>query len=855
MSPGTTLVSNQTSSKTLVEAIEAAHQNLAGHVINTPTIRLPWLDGPGREVWAKLECQQHTGSFKYRNAFNALRDNPYQYVITGSAGNHALATAAAGKRLGKKVQVIAPETASELKVNRLVIDANVTLLGRDLFEASEAAIGRAHDSPRGPEKGVYYLSPYADFAGAAGAGTMMVEVTEDVGSFDKVIVPLGGGGLAAAIGAWCSVRSPDTEVICTHPAVFGRQFIPGMPFSEQLRRRTPATYSDGLAVQLTETTPFAEILDTTIKSVIQVDESLTASSIACILRLQSLLVEGAAATTVAALMDSTGETDNFQGRVLLLLTGGNVSSDVVAKALVAHVADPRMRQKLGLRHIINAVERHGSIEINHTVTGQAMIPRNHPPSYHIWQSLLASLMESLNGLETQMQVKLELSDHICLQIDPWVIKMFNDLRKRLVQLIDELQEVLKEQESVKLPLWTVEERYRVLLQMQSCIAMLCERASAAYDQSKRDWFFDISSQNTTAVNYDRYGVGKLRAMEIRLVNALGLGQESIELLLTSSGMAAFTTIQLYLLQQLNINDNILLPPYIYFEAMEQLQGLKHINLLYSPTFDAEDIVHEAEKTNAHVVFIDPVANIVGLPTTNIRHFAKIVCSCPGWADRIVVIDGTMVSGGMTIYDWFKGPHAPTVLYYESASKYLQLGLDLQMAGVVVYPSRLDECMRTIRRNAGTVLYSRGATLMPPVDYRLYQTRTSLLSDNAEKIHEHLQTGLRSVAEACFPNVWREFGWRHGGALITICLLGDGMNNKEGLEACIELILRAAEARDTPLTKGVSFGFSTSRISAASSMARDSEPFLRIAVGIDMEDISGLTDAVLTGVQEYVRLFS
>jgi threonine dehydratase len=79
----------------------------------------------------------------------------------------------------------------------------------------------------------------------------------------------------------------------------------------------------------------------------------------------------------------------------------------------------------------------------------------------------------------------------------------------------------------------------------------------------------------------------------------------------------------------------------------------------------------------------------------------------------------MASGAMDIYDWFHGAHAPNVFYYESASKYLQFELDLQIGGLLVYPSALDNEMRTIRRNSGAVMYSRNAALLPPLDFSMY----------------------------------------------------------------------------------------------------------------------------------------
>jgi len=841
--------------ESIVEGIQAAHIQLSGHVVRTPVIRLPWLDTSEREVWAKLDCYQHSGSFKYRGTFNALMNTSYTSIITASAGNHAFATALSGKRLGKDVFVIAPTTTSEVKVNRLKTDAEVTLLGRNLCEATKIAMERADNSSKEIETGVLYLSPYADFHVATGAGTVIVEAMEDAGDFDVVILPLGGGGLAAAVGSWCSLKSPSTQVVCTHPEVFGRTFsAAGFSISKELCQPTVATYADSLDVQLLEQTPFAEILDHTISSVIPVSESAIAVAIGSALRLQSLLIEGAAATTIAALISGTRISQQCRGRVLLLLTGGNVSSATIAKALVSEVSDPRLREQLGLRNAVPAVRRHGSMHMSHPSSNsnnQVL-----PSLYTVWQTLVERLGKSIWELKEMFDRKQTLAQQSELQNDAWSISIFTDLHRKIVDLHTQFTTDLATPDCA-LPYWVMDERYRILLQLQSVAASLLERASAAYDQAKRDWYFDITAQGTAALNYARNGSVDLRHLECKILDALGLSvhNQPIELLLTSSGMASYQLIEHYLIRHLSPNETIVLPPYIYFEAMEQLETLNHIRLKVSKSFSAEDIIATAEKYNAKAVFIDPIANVVGLPTTDILLFAQLICSRPEWAERTVIIDGTLASGALSIYDWFKGPNSPTVIYHESASKYPQLGLDLQMAGILAYPTMLDNTMRKARHGTGAIMYPRNANLFPPLDFSIYQTRMSALTKNAETFYCHLKDLVSSVAEVCFPVDWAHLHWRHGGALVTIRFRSEGFNNKEGLDVCMSLILRQAEKLNVPLVKGVSFGFSTSRICAASSMAKHVDPFLRLSIGVAEDEVQPLATAVAFGVEQYHSYFS
>lgn len=854
---GVTAIPAAISTQCLSQAIEEAYPRVSPHVVRTPVIRLPWLDTEDREVWAKLECHQHTGSFKYRGAFNALSKTDAQRVITASAGNHALATAAVGDHLGKTVYVIVPTTVSELKVNRLMAHTNITLLGQDLYESTKAAVSlaRSSETSKMSQDRIHYLSPYDDPDVAAGAGTMMFEVEEDAGSFDSVVVPLGGGGLAAAIGAWCAERSPSTRVVCSHPEIFGRNFENGNAFENELATPTVPSFSDGLAVQLLRNTPFRDILRDTIHSVIQVSEAETAASISTSLRLQSLLIEGAAATSIAALLSPRSQ-DTIKGRVLLILSGANISSGHLARSLVQDVTDAKTRSTLGLRNIIPSLDRYGSVNLPRTAERDLAVAPVIPGSG--WPRLVDRLLESIESVKTNNEHRKELGVRLGLESDPWSQSTFLTYHAQLSEQANQLAADIRGTSGNRLEPWVIEERYRILLQMQAALGSLFVRASASNDQSTRDWFFDLDSQSATSVNYDRYGSPSLRAAEQNLAKVLSLGTaQPTELLMTSSGMAAYQVIQNYLLQVVGDRPTVVLPPYVYFESMEQLYGFKNFNVQHAATFDADDIIATAERLDADVVFVDPVANIVGLPVTDIRHFLETVSSRPGWGRRIIVLDGTVISGALPVFDWLSagaGSDAPLLLYYESASKYLQFGLDLQMGGVVVYPSRLDQTLRTIRRNTGTVMYSRGIAVVPPLDYESFQSRMALFTANAEQLRQRLTEGAGDVAEFRYPSEWRAYNWRHGGALITVRFLEDGLNNKEGLEACIDLILRYAESIKLPVTQGVSFGFSTTRISSASSMAENSDPFLRISVGTDPHRIDELATAILTGVRSYIGQF-
>ncbi|KAK1978757.1 tryptophan synthase beta subunit-like PLP-dependent enzyme [Colletotrichum cereale] len=856
----------------LAKQIVKAQVRLSGRVVRTPTTQLHWMGDASHRVWGKLESQQETGSFKFRGALNALLTTDAPVVITASAGNHALAICRAARVAGKTSKIIVPVTVSELKAKRILAEADeVIFYGNDLAEATTEAIRieelSAIDSNTG-EPTIKYVSPYDDLYVAAGAGTLMSEAFEDAGSFDQVIVPLGGGGLTAAVASWCRTHSPSTKVICVHPKIFCRSLDTannGDRLSQRLHQPTQATLCDGLAVQLVRPTQFADILDSHVDKVVEVSEDAVLAGIALSLRYQSLLLEGSSAASISAITHADGLLQGLRGKTLVLLTGGNLSSNNVACALVAQVADPTARQQMGLRNITNPSNRNGALD---TLAGKA--PNKVDLSFTISKTSPEDVMDGLcDGLGDRIATlhdlvnqRRQLSSELQLDVDGYSEDVLGDMVSTVQRMVLEFRDALAGREE---PLWVLEERYRTLIICFAAAESMGERASASNDQAKRQWFFRTTAQHQSACNYDRYGAETLRAAELMflrstLTSSAKACEETrlpVTLLMASSGMAAFQIVWQHVMHQLRPGDRVTLPPYIYFEAMEQIVAMnKMLGIDFAKSFDADDIIRTAEETGARVVFLDPVANVVGLPCTDVRAFFKKVTQRAGWKDRIVVIDGTMISGGLSVFDWASSSDGgPTVLYHESASKYAQLGLDIQMAGFCVAPSHLDEPLRKIRRDTGGVLSRHSVACLPSLTPEIYQARLQMLTRNAELVYRGLQERVSHVTNVAYPESWRELGWRHGGALVTLDFLDAGLNNREGLEACIDLVLQTSARVGLPITKGVSFGFSTSRISASSSMAENTDPFLRISVGINEQEVPLLTDVVAQAVIRYVSEFS
>ncbi|MER7370866.1 pyridoxal-phosphate dependent enzyme, partial [Nonomuraea wenchangensis] len=173
------------------EDVAAAARRIAGFVLRTPVLEV----SPG--LFMKLELLQHSGSFKVRGAFNRILSAgtlPDSGVIAASGGNHGLAVAYAARTLGVRAEIFVPEVTSPVKVAGLAaLGAHVTQTGAIYAEAAEAAAKRA------AETGALSVHAYDQPEVIAGQGTTGLEIMEQTGGVDSVLVAVGGGGFAAGI--------------------------------------------------------------------------------------------------------------------------------------------------------------------------------------------------------------------------------------------------------------------------------------------------------------------------------------------------------------------------------------------------------------------------------------------------------------------------------------------------------------------------------------------------------------------------------------------------------------------------------------------------------------------------------
>ncbi|MGA2321902.1 MAG: threonine ammonia-lyase [Solirubrobacteraceae bacterium] len=342
--------------------LEGARRAIAGVAVRTPTIACEDLaELAGTPVALKAECLQRSGSFKLRGALHkvaALGERAAQGLVTGSAGNHALAVAQAARIRGVGCEVFMPREAPVSKVSAVErLDARVHLQGDSVEEALALA------AERGEETGAALVHPFDDLDVIAGQGTLGLELLEDVPDLARVVVPVGGGGLASGIGIALRRSRPKVELI-------GVQARACAPYVEALRdggvqaflEAAPGgTIADGIAIKRPGSLTLP-LLRELLHDLQTVSEDEIADAMVFLAERAKLVAEGAGAVAVAAFL--SGRLAPVEGATVAVVSGGNVDSGLLAALLRRHETEEGRRVRIftrvpdrpgGLAELLNLV--------------------------------------------------------------------------------------------------------------------------------------------------------------------------------------------------------------------------------------------------------------------------------------------------------------------------------------------------------------------------------------------------------------------------------------------------------------------------------------------------------------------
>ncbi|MGH2989973.1 MAG: threonine ammonia-lyase [Solirubrobacterales bacterium] len=358
------------------EQIARAREAGAGHVRNTPVLTSRTIgERCGGEVVLKAENLQRTGSFKLRGALAklaALGDACRAGVVTASAGNHAQSLAYAARAYGVPCEVFMPSDASTAKTDSAAaLGATVNHVEGGFDECLEAAEERARDG------GLAFVHAFDDSDVVAGQATLGLELLEGIPRLARVVVPVGGGGLASGVAIAVKSARPDVDVV-------GVQVEGCAPFPASLERGEPVpassalTIADGIAVKRPGglTLPLIrEWLD----GVAVVSEDSVAEAMIALMERAKLVVEGAGAVGVAALLD--GRVDPAaDGVTAVVLSGGNVDAGLLATVARRHETESGRRFVIltrisdrpgGLAALLTRVAAAGAnlVEVSHVREG------------------------------------------------------------------------------------------------------------------------------------------------------------------------------------------------------------------------------------------------------------------------------------------------------------------------------------------------------------------------------------------------------------------------------------------------------------------------------------------------------
>ena len=308
--------------------IEAARRVIEGAVLRTPMLPAPKLSAlTGADVYVKYENLQVTNSFKDRGALNKLASlgdaERKRGVIAMSAGNHAQAVAYHAARLGIPATIVMPVTTPFVKVAATRSHgAEVVLDGETVAEA-QARCERIL-----AERGLTLVHPYDDPRIIAGQGTIALEMVEDVGDLDCIVVPIGGGGLIAGNAIAAHAAKPEIEIVGAEAALFPSVWN---ALHNESRPCGGATLAEGIAVKNVGKLTLPVIREL-VADVILVDEAQLERAVNAYLTLQKTMAEGAGAAGLAAML---AQPDRFRGKkVGLILCGGNIDPRILASIMV-----------------------------------------------------------------------------------------------------------------------------------------------------------------------------------------------------------------------------------------------------------------------------------------------------------------------------------------------------------------------------------------------------------------------------------------------------------------------------------------------------------------------------------------
>lgn len=308
--------------------IEAAREKIRGFVHETPLLQSELLNAEaGRDIYLKSEHLQKTGSFKIRGATNAVmgaKEAGARFITAASSGNHGQAVAFIASKLGIPAVILVPEDANRAKV--AAIEAYGGRIEYCGFTSADR-IPRAKELA--VENGGVYIPPYDHADVIAGQGTVGLEILEQLPDVDRIVVPVGGGGLISGILTAVKAIKPEVKIIGVEPETGNDTLL-----SMQAGKITAVTGSSSIADGLRTSQPGEltfPILQKYIDGIVLVSEDEIKHAMQLFIERTKQLIEPSAATAVAAVL--SGKAGEENEKIAVVLSGGNIDLLELRKCL------------------------------------------------------------------------------------------------------------------------------------------------------------------------------------------------------------------------------------------------------------------------------------------------------------------------------------------------------------------------------------------------------------------------------------------------------------------------------------------------------------------------------------------
>lgn len=311
----------------MLKEVEAASRRISKYISRTEVIKSKYLsDICNTNIYLKLENTQKSGSFKIRGACNKLLTLPpglqKKPVVTASSGNHGNAFAYLVEKLEMEGIVYLPENVSEAKLNALKAhEVEVRQVGTDTLEAELEArrFAKKHRFA--------YISPYNDKRIIEGQATIALEIMEQVPKVTQIVVPVGGGGLAAGVGSYMK-RLKQRNVFWGCQPTNSKVMYESIKAGKIVDVESKPTYADGTAGGIEKDSITYKACQRVLDDIILVSEIEILDAIKLMIARHDILLEGAAALPVAAVIKARKKIKSRN--IVLVLTGEKISKEAFA---------------------------------------------------------------------------------------------------------------------------------------------------------------------------------------------------------------------------------------------------------------------------------------------------------------------------------------------------------------------------------------------------------------------------------------------------------------------------------------------------------------------------------------------